>query len=139
MKLGRNDPCHCGSGRKYKHCHYEEDRKAEAKALAEAAEARRAEAEQAAESESPDDDGAGSGAAGGRGESSRGGSRFMRDSSKVAKPPPSCSVLIRDPRTVQNLNPNVKIQKHLFPLDVTVRSLDPYSHHIVDFFYSFKI
>jgi SEC-C motif len=19
-KLGRNDPCHCGSGRKYKHC-----------------------------------------------------------------------------------------------------------------------
>lgn len=21
-KLGRNDPCHCGSGRKYKHCHW---------------------------------------------------------------------------------------------------------------------
>lgn len=21
IKLGRNDPCHCGSGRKYKHCH----------------------------------------------------------------------------------------------------------------------
>lgn len=21
MKLGRNDPCHCGSGKKYKHCH----------------------------------------------------------------------------------------------------------------------
>lgn len=20
-KLGRNDPCHCGSGKKYKHCH----------------------------------------------------------------------------------------------------------------------
>ena len=20
-KLGRNDPCHCGSGRKYKKCH----------------------------------------------------------------------------------------------------------------------
>lgn len=20
-KIGRNDPCHCGSGRKYKHCH----------------------------------------------------------------------------------------------------------------------
>ncbi|HCB37351.1 MAG TPA: hypothetical protein DEP66_03905, partial [Acidimicrobiaceae bacterium] len=20
-KLGRNDPCHCGSGRKLKHCH----------------------------------------------------------------------------------------------------------------------
>lgn len=21
MKLGRNDPCHCGSEKKYKHCH----------------------------------------------------------------------------------------------------------------------
>jgi SEC-C motif len=20
MKVGRNDPCHCGSGKKYKHC-----------------------------------------------------------------------------------------------------------------------
>lgn len=39
MKLGRNDPCHCGSGRKYKHCHYDEDRAAEAKAHREAAEA----------------------------------------------------------------------------------------------------
>ncbi|MFN2312725.1 MAG: SEC-C metal-binding domain-containing protein, partial [Spirochaetia bacterium] len=38
MKLGRNDPCHCGSGRKYKHCHYNEDRAAEAQALKEAAE-----------------------------------------------------------------------------------------------------
>jgi len=25
-KLGRNDPCWCGSGKKYKHCHYKEDR-----------------------------------------------------------------------------------------------------------------
>lgn len=25
MKLGRNDPCHCGSGRKYKKCHQAED------------------------------------------------------------------------------------------------------------------
>lgn len=25
MKLGRNDPCHCGSGRKYKKCHQRED------------------------------------------------------------------------------------------------------------------
>ncbi|MCB9438162.1 MAG: preprotein translocase subunit SecA [Anaerolineales bacterium] len=24
-KLGRNDPCWCGSGKKYKHCHYRED------------------------------------------------------------------------------------------------------------------
>ena len=27
-KLGRNDPCHCGSGKKYKHCCYEKDRRA---------------------------------------------------------------------------------------------------------------
>ena len=25
--LGRNDPCWCGSGKKYKKCHYESDRK----------------------------------------------------------------------------------------------------------------
>lgn len=27
INIGRNDPCHCGSGKKYKHCHYKEDRK----------------------------------------------------------------------------------------------------------------
>ncbi len=26
-KLGRNDPCWCGSGKKYKRCHLEEDEK----------------------------------------------------------------------------------------------------------------
>ncbi|MBN2470439.1 MAG: SEC-C domain-containing protein, partial [Anaerolineae bacterium] len=25
-KLGRNDPCWCGSGKKYKNCHYHADR-----------------------------------------------------------------------------------------------------------------
>lgn len=25
--IGRNDPCHCGSGKKYKHCHLPSDRK----------------------------------------------------------------------------------------------------------------
>jgi preprotein translocase subunit SecA len=25
-KIGRNDPCWCGSGKKYKHCHYKSDR-----------------------------------------------------------------------------------------------------------------
>ena len=25
-ELGRNDPCWCGSGKKYKHCHYRTDR-----------------------------------------------------------------------------------------------------------------
>ncbi len=26
-KIGRNDPCHCGSGKKYKSCHYREDQR----------------------------------------------------------------------------------------------------------------
>ena len=34
--LGRNDPCHCGSGKKYKQCHLAAD---EAKARAERAKA----------------------------------------------------------------------------------------------------
>jgi hypothetical protein len=31
MSLGRNDPCHCGSGKKYKKCHLAEDERAERK------------------------------------------------------------------------------------------------------------
>jgi anthranilate/para-aminobenzoate synthase component II len=31
---GRNDPCYCGSGRKYKHCHEPADRAAQAEAHA---------------------------------------------------------------------------------------------------------
>jgi hypothetical protein len=34
---GRNDPCHCGSGRKYKHCCLEKDEKKAAAARAKAA------------------------------------------------------------------------------------------------------
>jgi SEC-C motif-containing protein len=34
---GRNQPCHCGSGRKYKHCCLEKDRAQAAAARAEAA------------------------------------------------------------------------------------------------------
>ncbi len=30
MSLGRHEPCHCGSGRKYKNCHYAADRDASA-------------------------------------------------------------------------------------------------------------
>ena len=36
MKLGRNDPCHCGSGKKYKKCHEAEDAAKESAVLAEA-------------------------------------------------------------------------------------------------------
>jgi hypothetical protein len=47
--LGRNDPCHCGSGKKYKACHLAQDeaaaREARAKELAKQAEAAPAEGE----------------------------------------------------------------------------------------------
>jgi hypothetical protein len=36
---GRNDPCHCGSGRKYKHCHLDKDEAKARAARAKAAEA----------------------------------------------------------------------------------------------------
>ena len=29
IRLGRNDPCHCGSGKKYKSCHMKSDEKGE--------------------------------------------------------------------------------------------------------------
>jgi hypothetical protein len=34
MKVGRNDPCHCGSGKKYKKCHLAADEAAETAAYA---------------------------------------------------------------------------------------------------------
>jgi hypothetical protein len=37
-RLGRNDPCHCGSGRKYKQCCLAKDEAAEREARAKAAE-----------------------------------------------------------------------------------------------------
>jgi hypothetical protein len=46
--LGRNDPCHCGSGKKYKQCHLAED---EAKARTERAKAAEAAPAPAAEAE----------------------------------------------------------------------------------------
>lgn len=36
--LGRNDPCHCGSGRKYKHCCLDKDEAAAREERAKAAE-----------------------------------------------------------------------------------------------------
>ena len=44
---GRNEPCYCGSGRKYKHCHLAEDDAREAAARAEAAASAAAEAAEA--------------------------------------------------------------------------------------------
>jgi hypothetical protein len=38
-ELGRNDPCHCGSGKKYKNCHLAKDEDAARAARAKAAEA----------------------------------------------------------------------------------------------------
>jgi hypothetical protein len=40
MKVGRNDPCHCGSGQKYKKCHLASDDAARSVELAQAYEAR---------------------------------------------------------------------------------------------------
>lgn len=37
VRIGRNDPCHCGSGRKYKRCHLAEDEERERRERAEAA------------------------------------------------------------------------------------------------------
>jgi hypothetical protein len=52
MKLGRNDPCHCGSGQKYKKCHQaEDDAKKSAELQAQAAERAAAAAEAAAKEE----------------------------------------------------------------------------------------
>ncbi len=33
-RLGRNDPCWCGSGKKYKRCHMESDARKRSQALA---------------------------------------------------------------------------------------------------------
>jgi hypothetical protein len=41
---GRNDPCHCGSGKKYKNCHLDQDEAAARAARAKAAEEAAAEA-----------------------------------------------------------------------------------------------
>jgi len=46
IKTGRNDPCHCGSGKKYKRCCLQKDQIAESAALAQAAAAKAAEASQ---------------------------------------------------------------------------------------------
>ena len=46
--LGRNDPCHCGSGRKYKHCCLDKDEAAARAASTEAPEASPATAEKPA-------------------------------------------------------------------------------------------
>jgi hypothetical protein len=52
--IGRNDPCPCGSGKKYKKCHLSEDEAAKHAELAAAAEEREA-ALAAAEEDSDDD------------------------------------------------------------------------------------
>jgi SEC-C motif len=46
---GRNEPCYCGSGKKYKHCHLAQDEEAEREEFERRAEEARAAAEAAAE------------------------------------------------------------------------------------------
>jgi hypothetical protein len=52
-RLGRNDPCHCGSGKKYKHCHLAQDEAEAHAARVKAAEQAAAEAPPAAEDATP--------------------------------------------------------------------------------------
>lgn len=52
MKIGRNDPCHCGSGQKYKKCCAAKDDAARSAELAAQAAARSAAMESAAEAQS---------------------------------------------------------------------------------------
>lgn len=84
MKLGRNEPCHCGSGKKYKYCHYEEDRAAETAALREAAEQAAADADdsEGEAGEEPASDERGAARAESTGRRKHDGSRFMRGSSR---------------------------------------------------------
>ena len=51
MSIGRNDPCHCGSGQKYKKCHAAADEAKERAELAAQAAARAAQAAAEAEKE----------------------------------------------------------------------------------------
>jgi hypothetical protein len=53
-KLGRNDPCHCGSGQKYKKCHLPKDDAAKSAELAATAAAAAEAAKAAAEAEEAD-------------------------------------------------------------------------------------
>ena len=66
IKLGRNDPCHCGSGNKYKKCHLPTDEAARSAELAAIAAAAVAAAAAKAEAEAEAEQG---GAADGTGES----------------------------------------------------------------------
>src|SRR5690242_10426843 len=66
MKIGRNDPCHCGSGQKYKKCHLAKDdaaKSAELAAAAAAAAAAQAKADAEAEAEKDEKDEAAGGPA----------------------------------------------------------------------------
>jgi hypothetical protein len=64
-KIGRNDPCHCGSGQKYKKCHLPKDDAAKSAELAAAAEAAAAAAKAKADAEAEDAEKEGEGSSGG--------------------------------------------------------------------------
>lgn len=53
MKIGRNDPCHCGSGQKYKKCCAPRDDAAQASQSAQTSAAVAAEAEAARRAQGP--------------------------------------------------------------------------------------
>ena len=91
-KIGRNDPCHCGSGQKYKKCCLAKDdaaRSAELAALAakaeEAAKAAQAAAEEAAENDPSPTAGARPTAAKPRGAEAG----AVKPTTSAARPPPA--------------------------------------------------
>lgn len=62
-KIGRNDPCHCGSGLKYKKCHLPKDDAAKSAELAATAAAAAAQAKADAEAEAAEENEGGAAAA----------------------------------------------------------------------------
>ena len=67
MKLGRNDPCHCGSGQKYKKCHLPADETARSAEFAVQAADRKAIADrEAAEAAEKEKESTGEAASGGQ-------------------------------------------------------------------------
>jgi hypothetical protein len=84
MKLGRNDPCHCGSGKKYKKCHEAGDDAKEAAELAALQAKAEAEKAAAAEAEAADPEAAEAAAAAAKKQGSRAANRAARPKERIA-------------------------------------------------------
>lgn len=88
MKIGRNDPCHCGSGQKYKKCCESKDDAVRSAELAALAAARAATSEAAADGSSQANAPSGLG-----GSTTRAGRARSPLQPKKGPPPPSPSMI----------------------------------------------